>query len=120
MTANGNYTVIVTNTFGCSSATSAVTIVSTVGIEDAGNPYFLTVSPNPNDGNFEISFVVIEQGDYKVELVNALGQLVYKEELKNYNGKYSKHLNVTEYGKGMYMLTLTNSRNETVKKIIVY
>ena len=119
VTSNGNYTVVVT-VAGCSSSASAVTSVINVGIEDSANLFGLMVYPNPNDGNFNVSFNALAKSDYTIELHNTLGQIVYKEELKAHSGAYSKKFNVVEYGKGTYTITLTNSENETVKRIIVY
>ena len=118
-TANGTYTVIVT-VVPCSSAESAPEVITTTGIEDASNQYGLNIYPNPNDGNFNILFNANVVADYTLELTNALGQLIYKEELKNYAGAYRKPFSVVEYGKGLYTITLTNDKNEVVKKIIVY
>lgn len=119
VTANGNYTVVVT-IGGCSSASSAVLPVINVGIEEAANPFGLSIYPNPNDGNFNVSFNALAKSNYTLELHNALGQIVYKEALNDFSGSYTKKLSVVEYGKGVYTITLTNSKNETVKKIIVY
>ena len=118
-TANGTYTVLVT-TGPCSSAASAPEVITTTGIEDASNQYGLNIYPNPNDGNFNILFNANVVGDYTLELTNALGQLIYKEELKNYSGAYRKPFTVVEYGKGVYTITLTNDKHDVVKKIIVY
>jgi hypothetical protein len=119
-TANGNYTVVVT-TGGCSSAPSAVTTVTGVGIEEmANNPYNLIVFPNPNDGHFTITFNSSVKDEYRIEIVNSIGQLIFREDIKNFTGTYKKEMSVVEYGQGIYMISLTNSKNETVKKIVVY
>ena len=118
-TANGTYTVVVT-TGPCSSAVSAPVVITTTGIADNNNSYLLSIYPNPNDGNFTISFNVAVKGTYKLELTNALGQLIFKDELKDYSGAYNKQLSVVDYGKGVYTITLMNEKNEVVKRIIVY
>ena len=118
-TVNGSYTVIATNG-SCSSLVSASANITTVGIADSDNPNSLTIYPNPSDGFFTISFNIVTKSTYKVELFNSLGQVIYKDVLNDYIGNYSKQLSVVDYGKGVYTLTLTNSRNETVKKVIVY
>lgn len=118
-TSNGNYTVVVTSG-SCSSPASAATSVTNVGISETSNDNTISVYPNPNDGNFILSFNSPVKTSCKVMITNAIGQLVYQEELKDFSGSYSKHLSVTEFGKGVYTISFTNSRNETVKKIIVY
>jgi PKD repeat protein len=117
--ANGTYTVVVT-TGGCASASSAPVVITSVGIVELNNPYGLLIYPNPNDGNFNISFHSSERGNYKIEIVNALGQLIFKDELKDFSGNYNKRMSVVEYGQGIYTISLTNSKNETVKKVVVY
>ncbi|MDF2438867.1 MAG: hypothetical protein K0Q95_3243, partial [Bacteroidota bacterium] len=119
-TANGNYTVIVTNG-GCSSASSAVMSVTNVGIAESGkDPYSFLIYPNPNDGHFTLSFFANDRSTYRVEIVNALGQAVFKADLIDFSGNYKKEMSVVEYGQGIYTISLTNSTNETVRKIIVY
>jgi PKD repeat protein len=118
-TANGDYTVVVTLA-GCSSAVSNTITVTTTGINLDVDPYQLTVSPNPNDGHFSVTFNATLAADYKIELINALGQLIFKDELKGFRGEYKKDLSVVDYGKGIYTISITNEKNETVKKIVVY
>lgn len=117
--ADGSYTVIVT-TGGCSSAESLPAVITGVGIAEAGNPNLLSVYPNPNNGNFTVTFFSAGKESYTIELTNALGQVVYKEQMKDFSGKYTKQLSVEPFGKGIYMLNLTNANHETVKKIVVY
>lgn len=118
VTTIGNYTVIVTAN-SCSSNASEPVSITALGIEEAENPYVLSIYPNPNDGFFTISFTVLKKSTYTLELKNALGQLIYKDVLIDYAGKYTEKLNLAEYGKGVYTISLTNSKNETVKKIVI-
>lgn len=115
---NGTYTVV-TTIEGCSSAVSLPVYFIFTGIEEPENPFSLSIYPNPNDGNFNITFTASEKSMYTLDLINSLGQLIYKEVLNDYTGTYTKKLNIPEYGKGVYTISLTNSKNETVKKIIV-
>lgn len=111
----GNYSVVVAGNV-CPSE-----IITVTGIGDPEAPdFFFSIYPNPNNGNFSIAFDIITKADYKVELRNTLGALVYQELLTDFNGTYSKQLDVTEYGKGIYMISLTNSKNKAVKKVLVY
>ena len=118
-TANGTYTVVVT-VGSCSSTASSPIVITTTGIEEANNPYLLSIFPNPNDGNFNVSFNVLDKGAYRLELTNALGQLIFKDQISEYTGLYKKQLSVVDYGKGVYTITLTNEKQEVVKKMVVY
>lgn len=118
-TVNGTYTVIET-TNGCSSSGSAPVVIINVGISGIADAEMLSVYPNPNDGNFMLTFYSLEKLTYTIKIENAIGQLVYDEEIKDFTGTYSKQLSIAEFGNGVYTLSLINSKNETVKKIIVY
>lgn len=115
----GNYTVIVTVN-GCPSQPSAAVNITTVGISQSANDYFFNVYPNPSDGNFNVSFNITLKATYKLALKNTLGQVVYLETLNDFNGRYSKQMDVSKFGKGIYMISLTNPNNETIKKVVVY
>jgi PKD repeat protein len=119
VTQNGTYTVKVTIN-NCASALSAQFNVTNTGIDQTTNAYLFTIYPNPNDGNFNVSFNTDTKATYKLELRNTLGQLIYQETLTDFTGSYSKQLNVEEFGNGIYMISLTNEKSETIKKVIVY
>jgi hypothetical protein len=119
-TQDGNYTVIVTNG-GCSSnASTSLNVTVLTGIEQINNSNFFTVYPNPNNGIFNVSFSIASKATYNLEIKNTLGQLVYHETLIDFNGQYSKQMDVSQLGKGLYLISLTNPNNQTIKKIIVY
>ncbi len=96
---------------GCSSVT---------GIDEVANNYELTIYPNPNDGNFTLSFNSAEKADYQIDLKNALGQSVYTEIVNGFLGNYSKVLSLQGYGKGVYTISISNNKHRSVQKMIVY
>ncbi|MEI6489107.1 MAG: T9SS type A sorting domain-containing protein [Bacteroidota bacterium] len=118
-TVNGNYTVIVTVS-GCTSTVSNTINITNAGISDLSAEQSLELYPNPNDGVFTVSFVANSKSNYKLEVVNALGQLVYKQSIKDVSGTYSQKIDITTYGKGVYLLLLVDDKNQTVKKVLVY
>jgi PKD repeat protein len=107
----------------CNTARSAVFITDTcslTGVHDLFANKSLDIYPNPNNGQFTVSFNIEKYDNYTVKIANTIGQSVYEETLNNFNGKYEKNMDITTYGKGVYMLSITNSKNETVKKVMVY
>ena len=120
-TQNGLYTVKIFNN-GCESTASTAVNVTTIitGISQTDNLYTFNVYPNPNEGNFTVSFNTNELTDYKLELRNTLGQIVYSEALADFSGYFSKQLNIAKYGKGIYLISLMNSRRSITYKVIKY
>jgi PKD repeat protein len=113
---NGNYSVIVDN----GACASAVVNVTNAGISESNNDYSFTVYPNPNNGNFFVSFTVPEKNTYTLKVIDVLGAILYKEQLTNFNGEYSKQMNLSGFAKGIYLISLSKPDNEIVKKIIIY
>ena len=66
------------------------------------------VFPNPNSGEFSMTLNSPVNNNFKIELNNMLGQVIYSESLNSFSGKYSKSFNVKEYGEGMYFLRVSN------------
>lgn len=116
ITQNGDYSVVV-DTGSCPSASITIT---TAGIAQFNTDCFLAVYPNPNDGNFTISFEVPERSTYTLKVVNVIGALIYNEVLTDFDGKYSKQMNFGRLAKGVYLISLTGSESELVKKVVVY
>ncbi len=74
LSENGLYSVLVANEFGCES--SASVFVSTLSASVLIEEGTVAIYPNPNDGNFSISFYkVIPQ---RISLHNPLGKLIYE------------------------------------------
>ena len=80
----------------------------------------LFIYPNPNNGIFSIVFNSEEITDYTMQLTNALGQIVSEEKIIGFNGSFTKKFDITKYGKGQYFLSVTNSKNEKIEKVIVF
>ncbi len=116
----GNYTVVVTSN-GCNSSASAISNVDVTGINEVNvESSIVSIYPNPNNGQFTLTFTTVELMNYNIQLHDANGKLVFENELKNFTGSYSKEVDVTKNGKGEYFLSITNSKNQKIEKVIVY
>ncbi len=119
LTQNGNYTVIVTIN-ACSSPGSSPVTITTTEIGQAANDYLFNVYPNPNNGTFNILFNTAVKAEYVLELKNELGQVVYHETLTDFSGQYSKQMNLSRYGKGIYLISLSSTGSRIDKKVVLY
>jgi len=116
----GNYTVIVT-TNGCNSSSSSSLNVDVTGISEANvQSSNILLYPNPNNGQFTLTFTTVEISDYTIQLNDVNGKIVYKNELTNFSGSFNKEFDITKSGKGEYFLSITNSKNQKIEKVIVY
>ncbi|OYT15663.1 MAG: hypothetical protein B7C24_11945 [Bacteroidetes bacterium 4572_77] len=84
----------------------------------AATASIIHLSPNPNHGEFEISFSQ-EMTNATLEVFNPLGQLVYMETLKSSNTQSSKKIHLKQYTTGVYMLKIKHKDGEIQKKFVV-
>ena len=92
----------------------------TIGINEAVENNSISIYPNPSDGMFTVSFSVDITKTYILELKNTLGQIVYSQTVKSLTGNFSQAIDISIYGKGIYLFGLTVDNKQTVKKVIVY
>ena len=78
----------------------------------------VTILPNPNDGQFVFSFLVASPADIQVEVVNTLGQSVFTELLRGFEGTYRKEMDLRTSSNGIYYLKITRNGTTDVHKIV--
>jgi|GEM_PF-2892727 len=121
-TVTTTYTVTGTDAKSCVNVdTITVNVISCTGINEALNGLgSFDIYPNPNDGHFVLSFEAISKDNYTVEVKNTLGQVVYSEKVSEFSGKYSKELNLNGLSKGVYLVSIANSKNESVRRVTLF
>lgn len=82
--------------------------------EDGG----VLVQPNPNNGLFAFSFTNRTAMDVTVEVVNSLGQSVFTDVLRGFEGTYRKEMDLTTQSNGVYYLRLKRGENTTTHKVV--
>ncbi|MBK0401667.1 T9SS type A sorting domain-containing protein [Adhaeribacter sp. BT258] len=115
-TANGNYTVVVTNASGCTSDTSAVVNITNTGIKGAMAGMSVSVYPNPSKGKFNVKLVGYKQ-DAALELYSLTGQLIAKENVKA--GQEITKVQVKNLAAGTYLLKVVSEKGVQINKLIV-
>lgn len=111
-TVSGNYSVLITDTNGCSAVSNAVP-VNVTGVDDYELEAEVKVFPNPvTAGNFwvEVTAAFIHS---KAELWNAEGQLVYSAAITT-----PKFVIEQPLAKGVYWLKLQNGKTSAARKLV--
>ena len=78
----------------------------------------LSFFPNPNDGEFTLSFSVEEKGQLIIKVLDIQGKVVHQEIYDNFTGKYNKKINIKENSKGTYFLVIQHGKELAAHKII--
>jgi len=112
----GSYTVVVTNSAGCSSAASVATVVTTTRTGIAGAS--LLVYPNPTP----TGQVTLELSGFRsatqLAVIDALGRVVRSEALPATTGVVTHKLNLSGMAPGVYMLRLTNADGVETRRLV--
>lgn len=117
--ATGLYKVIVTDSAGCSSSAS-FDVTTLTGVQELTAANELLAYPNPTNGNLEVVFNGMQQGDYNLAISNVLGQNIFSEVIHYSSNTYSGSINMANYDKGIYFLSISGNNSRIVKKITVY
>ena len=116
-TQAGSYTVEVFNANNCASGQSAPMVITGVAAANVLNAF--AVSPNPNNGLFTVSFQSESANDFTVDVFNAIGQVVYSENVTHFSGLYSREMNLTPFGSGLYTLRVRSNAGESILRVVV-
>ena len=90
-------------------------------IKEYGEAAELLVYPNPVKETLIVSFKDLENGKYKMDLVDNLGKIIFQTETEIKDDSKLVNLNMSPYAAGSYFLRINNSNlNKTVKITKVY
>ncbi|WP_299820501.1 T9SS type A sorting domain-containing protein [uncultured Pontibacter sp.] len=75
--------------------------------------------PNPNDGRFNLRFEPENKGTTVVSVIDSKGEEVFVDTVENLNTAYSRQIDLTPFGKGLYFLQIAQGKRYFTKKILV-
>ncbi len=113
VTSNGIYTVSCTYD-GCSSDTSASYLIDDLGVASLIGVDLVSISPNPTTDFISISLGSYENTEFNVTLIDASGRVLVK---KSHIGS-SIELDLTDYGTGMYIVSVETANGAVTKKVM--
>jgi hypothetical protein len=92
--------------------------VFSVGVEDNEiESKILDIYPNPATDNINITFAG-KTDDIQLSIYNISGKEVFTQHIQN-QGLNQKRIDVSQFEKGIYFITLTTANNKITQKIII-
>jgi hypothetical protein len=79
----------------------------------------LVLYPNPNSGRFVLKGNALAGEVLKLEIINAMGQLVYKDEVVTEHNTLYKEIDMQQVSAGIYMLKITGRTGATLLRFTV-
>ena len=114
LTAYGNYPC---DPVSDSMVLTIIPCVSTT-LEELNIDKFL-VYPNPSKDVFNIEFSSLAKQDLEVRIINSIGEIVYRDNVKNHIGEYRNSISLEEYSKSIYFLEIQTDDGIVDKKLIL-
>lgn len=78
----------------------------------------LSIYPNPSHGNVNVITTTLITGNYKVEILNQMGQVISKNSIRLI-GNESKNITFKDLSQGIYTVRLSGNGNITTSKMII-
>ena len=93
---------------------------ATVGIKNvAFEKLDFTISPNPNNGHFNLNIKELNATNVHVSIYNLVGKLVYQTEAEVNGGRLVKEIRLEEFSGGVYFIKLNAGNKLFTTKLIV-
>lgn len=89
------------------------------GIIDANKESTINIFPNPTNGKVSIAINSTNLDNYNLDIFNSIGQIIYTETIHQETKEFKKDLNLGLFGKGIYIIKLTNTMSSKSVKVIV-
>ncbi len=115
-TESGDYYCEIENVIGCTATTNTVnvTISSNNKIE---NIDFLSIFPNPTNGQVLINLEVAESMELIFKIIHVDGRLM-KSFSKSVQGQINIPLDFTDFSAGVYMIQIENKKGIMTRKVV--
>ncbi|HZV68562.1 MAG TPA: T9SS type A sorting domain-containing protein [Saprospiraceae bacterium] len=114
---SGLYSVIVTDSLGCSSSDSVyVSIITSVSYEIKKR---IRVYPNPNNGVFTITGEIGVPDILQIKVLNSIGSMIYSSVPELMNSGFSRSFDIHKAGKGIYFLQIYLGDQVIEEKMII-
>jgi hypothetical protein len=79
----------------------------------------LEVYPNPSRDVFNVTFTSETKQSIELRVLNLVGEIIFTENLENFEGEYTHSFNLGEYSKGIYFLEIETNNGVINKKLIL-
>jgi hypothetical protein len=107
---NDSISVEIISNYRCPQPTNAVSngirVKVLTGVGDVNQHSKLSLYPNPNNGKFILKGKINSDEGVKIEVFNALGQIMYRTEVETADGELHTEISMHETAAGVYMLKL--------------
>jgi hypothetical protein len=88
------------------------------GVNNLTENNSIAVYPSPTNGLLNVKLELPDKGTYALTLTNLLGQIMYTENIE-LTGAYSTTIDMSNFAKGSYVLSIRGQNNQVVRKVVL-
>ncbi len=88
------------------------------GFEEKEHDFKFSVSPNPNNGNFKIMYLLPQNEKGKLEIFDINGRAVYSQNLPQWSTL--QFISLPKLSNGVYVCSITSNHQRVNKKLVIY
>lgn len=110
-----------TDEYGCGpfTATDMLVVDLCEGIDTYFNNVAMSIYPNPNTGNFNLSVNVRTDEIVEIVIINAMNEIVYTENNIAANQLNNKEIDLGDVSGGVYFVRIFNNDLNVIKKVVI-
>jgi photosystem II stability/assembly factor-like uncharacterized protein len=113
----GNYTVEIYNQSGCSTKSDVFAVDELPVKENASINSSITISPNPNDGNFDIQLSNVNSGNAQIVVEDVNGRKVLSKDMLIQDAS-AIPMNLSNLSNGVYFIKININNKTFIEKFI--
>lgn len=120
--ANGDYEVCLVTTNLCKSDTTCMMInLNNVSLNDKFDAWALSISPNPNNGQFTLSMFSADLEEIELSVSDLAGKEIYSQQLTQVIGNYQTQVQLPQIAAGTYLVKAhsRNSGKVSIKRLVI-
>ena len=103
-----------------SSYSRTIDVGSPAGIATIANATSgLNIYPTPNSGQFKLSLNGVANGNADVEIINVLGETMYKGTMQVSNGKLQQDINLQNAPNGSYFVRVITAGKVYIGRTVI-
>ncbi|MBI2259872.1 MAG: T9SS type A sorting domain-containing protein [Flavobacteriia bacterium] len=88
-------------------------------INELQNDFVFEVYPNPADDEIVVEYTMIHKNQTKIEIRNAIGQIVQSHNVMSNSGKNLVFLDIKNIEVGLYTVLIQNGSQQSYKKLLI-
>ncbi|GAA4298848.1 T9SS type A sorting domain-containing protein [Nibribacter koreensis] len=83
------------------------------------NDFKVSLYPNPTSGRFTVSFTIDKKSDTRLRVVDSTGRTVMEENAGMQKGLFTRDLDISKFGRGVYILQILCGKNVRSERVVV-